>query len=95
MSLTYSSLPVTFGAGLLSFLSPCFSYLAGAILIFVGISRLFGLRIQGAQRFYTIEDFLLFYQMQANKPLVNQPTGTLYPVVLCLYNGSRGRFLWY
>jgi cytochrome c biogenesis protein CcdA len=43
MFLTRSSVLVTFGAGLLSFLSPCLSYLASAILIFLGISLLFGL----------------------------------------------------
>jgi hypothetical protein len=43
MFLIWSSVLVTFGAGLLSFLLLCFSYLASAILIFVGISLLFGL----------------------------------------------------
>lgn len=43
MFLTWSSVLVTFGAGLLLFLSPGLSYLASAILIFVGISLLFDL----------------------------------------------------
>ncbi|EFH88137.1 conserved hypothetical protein [Ktedonobacter racemifer DSM 44963] len=43
MFLTWSSVLVTFGAGLLLFLSPGLSHLASTILIFVGISLLFGL----------------------------------------------------